>query len=106
MGMPSIRVSPHCFPAVARAGFLLLVMVLALLHTSQILHTHRGATAGVYNEEHVLASLESVSGDAPLPDPLSSASALPRSEPRLISSDTSRATSPLRLTHSRAPPAL
>ncbi len=48
----------------------LLVLVLALLtlHASQPLHLHKGTTPGAYNEEHVLASLESATGDVPLPD--------------------------------------
>ena len=48
----------------------LLVIVLALLalHAGQPLHVHKGTTPGAYNEEHVLSSLESTTGDVPLPD--------------------------------------
>ena len=49
---------------------ILLAFVLALLtlHASQPSHLHKGTTPGAYNEEHVLASLESAVGDVPLPD--------------------------------------
>jgi hypothetical protein len=50
-------------------ALLLIVLALATLHASQPLHLHHGATAGLYNEEHILAALDSASGDAPLPDP-------------------------------------
>ena len=48
----------------------LLAFVLALLtlHAGQPSHLHKGTTPGAYNEEHVLASLESAVGDVPLPD--------------------------------------
>lgn len=44
------------------------VMALLTLHASQPSHLHKGTTPGAYNEEHVLASLESTTGDVPLPD--------------------------------------
>src|SRR5262245_27252984 len=44
-------------------------MVLAVIHAGQPLHLHRGATTGLYNEAHVLAALESITGDAALPAP-------------------------------------
>lgn len=31
-------------------------------------HVHKVGSAGLFNEEHVLASLDSLSGDLPLPD--------------------------------------
>lgn len=52
------------------ATLLLVLVSLAVpLEASQPLHVHEaGAAAGLYNEEHVLASLDSLSGDLPLPD--------------------------------------
>ena len=49
-------------------ALLLLVGVVALgaLHTTLPLHLHHGSTAGAYNEEHVLAALESATGEVPL----------------------------------------
>ena len=61
-------------PRPERAGQLtariLLALVLALLtlHAGQPPHVHKATTPGAYNEEHVLASLESVVGDVPLPE--------------------------------------
>lgn len=51
------------------AALLLVLVSLAVpLEASQPLHVHEAGTAGLYNEEHVLASLDSLSGDLPLPD--------------------------------------
>jgi hypothetical protein len=52
------------------ATLLLVLVSLAVpLEASPPLHVHEaGTTAGLYNEEHVLASLDSLSGDLPLPD--------------------------------------
>jgi hypothetical protein len=44
-------------------------LVLAVIRIGAPLHLHHGTTAGFYNEEHVLAALDSVTGDAPLPAP-------------------------------------
>jgi hypothetical protein len=51
----------------------LLVIALALggliVEQSQLLHVHKGESAGLYNEQHVLAALLAApSGGAPLPD--------------------------------------
>jgi len=53
------------------AGRLLLVFMVALgmLQAAQPLHHHRAATAGVYNEQHVLDAVESIGGDVPLAGP-------------------------------------
>ena len=53
------------------AARVLLAFVLALLalHAGQPTHVHKGTTPGAYNEEHVLASLESTTGDVPLANP-------------------------------------
>ncbi|HEY7040847.1 MAG TPA: hypothetical protein VID28_18420 [Methylomirabilota bacterium] len=50
-------------------ALLLLLITLAVpLEATQPIHLHDAGTVGLYNEEHVLASLDSVSGDLPLPD--------------------------------------
>jgi len=47
---------------------LLVVLALLTLHATQPVHVHKGITPGAYNEEHVLSTLESTTGDVPLPD--------------------------------------
>ena len=85
--------------------FLLVVAVaLGVLHTAQPLHLHHGATSGAYNEEHVLAALDSATGDAPLPAALPGAriDLAPTEAPRFT--DVPPAAPTLRTTRSRAPP--
>lgn len=54
---------------IAAAALLLALVAIALpLKTGQPRHLHQATSAGLYNEEHVLASLEFVGGDVPLPD--------------------------------------
>ena len=53
--------------AVMATLLLVLVSLAVPLEASQPLHVHEAGTAGLYNEEHVLASLDSLSGDLPLP---------------------------------------
>ena|SRR5512138_1817595 len=54
---------------IAAAALLLALVAFALpLKTAQPRHLHQATSAGLYNEEHVLASLEFVGGDVPLPD--------------------------------------
>jgi len=84
----------------------LLAFVLALLalHAGQPTHVHKGTTPGAYNEEHVLASLESTTGEMPLPDPAPSIFVLLNiltSAPRL---DQAISSSVPRHADSRAPP--
>lgn len=53
------------------AAFALLIALVAIvlpLRSSLPRHLHESATAGVYNEEHVLAAAEFLGGDVPLPD--------------------------------------
>jgi hypothetical protein len=85
--------------------FLLVIAVaLGVLHTAQPLHLHHGATPGAYNEEHVLAALDSATGDAPLPaePPGTGIDLAPTEAPRFT--DAPPATPALRTTRSRAPP--
>jgi hypothetical protein len=64
--------SAPCLHPRARALMATLLLVLVSLavplEASQPPHVHEAGTAGLYNEEHVLASLDSLSGDLPLPD--------------------------------------
>jgi len=45
---------------------LALVMLAVPLEATQPIHLHEAGSAGLYNEEHVLGSLDSVTGDLPL----------------------------------------
>jgi uncharacterized membrane protein len=53
--------------AIMATLLLVLVSLAVPLEASQPIHVHEAGTAGLYNEEHVLASLDSLSGDLPLP---------------------------------------
>lgn len=53
--------------AVMATLLLVLVSLAVPLEASQPIHVHEAGTAGLYNEEHVLASLDSLTGDLPLP---------------------------------------
>jgi hypothetical protein len=88
----------------ALRGLLALALVLALAQASQPLHLHKSDTSGLYNEEHVWASLESVSGDAPLPaGPDALPFALAAAAPLLAAAGPTPA-APLRHSDPRAPP--
>jgi hypothetical protein len=91
----------------ARPGIALLLVVavaLGVLHTAQPIHLHHGATSGTYNEEHVLAALDSATGDVPLPaePPGAGIDLAPTEAPSLT--DAPPAAPALRTTRSRAPP--
>lgn len=59
----------HAGARAVMATLLLVLVALAVpLEASQPLHLHEAGSAGLYNAEHVLASLDSLSGDLPLPD--------------------------------------
>jgi hypothetical protein len=54
---------------VGLVALLLALIALAVpLEASQPVHVHDAGTAGLYNEDHVLASLDSLTGDLLLPD--------------------------------------
>lgn len=58
----------HCRARGMMAALLLVLVSLVVpLESSQILHVHEADTPGIYNEEHVFASLDWLSGDLPLP---------------------------------------
>ena len=63
----ALDLHPHA-RAVMAALLLVLVSLAVPLEASQPIHVHEAGTAGLYNEEHVLAALDSLSGDLPLPD--------------------------------------
>lgn len=92
----------------ARPGIALLlvlfVVALGMVHAALPLHLHHGAAPGLYNEEHVLAAIDSVPGDAPLPAgaPQVGIAPAPRATP--IPPDAPPASPLLRSTQSRAPP--
>jgi hypothetical protein len=83
---------------------LLLVSLAIPLETSQPIHLHEAGTAGLYNEEHVLGSLDSVVGDVPLPDCRLAVFIALVADAR-VSADGARLDAPvLDLADSRAPP--
>jgi uncharacterized membrane protein len=63
---PCLR--PRTHGLMATLLLVLVVVVAAPLQASLPLHVHEADSAGIYNEEHVLASLDSRSADAPLSD--------------------------------------
>jgi len=85
---------------------LLLVLALTLLtlHSGQAPHLHRGATPGTYNEEHVLASLDSAIGDVPLPDQAPALSVAIATQRPTPAPDRTVASAFARHAASRAPP--
>jgi hypothetical protein len=98
------RTSRSWFAGPGIALLLVIAVALGVLHTAQPLHRHHGATAGAYNEEHVLAALDSATGDAPLPaePPGAGIDLAPTEAPRFT--DAPPPAPALRTTHSRAPP--
>jgi hypothetical protein len=90
--------------AVMATLLLVLVSLAVPLEASQPLHVHEAGTAGLYNEEHVLASLDSLSGDLPLPDAGPAVFVALVAGARLLARGV-RLSSPLpSLSDSRAPP--
>jgi hypothetical protein len=63
-----MRRPPGSLRIVATALLLALVAIALPLKAGQPRHLHQATSAGLYNEEHVLASLEFLGGDVPLPD--------------------------------------
>ena len=89
------------------ATITLVIMLVSLaipLEASQPLHLHEAGTAGAYNEEHVLGSLESVVGDLPLPDAPFQVFIAPVAEVSLTAAGARLSAAVLELTDSRAPP--
>ncbi|MEX2221529.1 MAG: hypothetical protein WEG40_07000 [Candidatus Rokuibacteriota bacterium] len=89
----------------AAALLLALVAVTIPLKVGQPRHVHEASSAGLYNEDHVLANLEFLGGDGPLPD-IPATVALPRLTTACALAHGTRPAAPaLRLAGSRAPPA-
>ena len=67
IGRPGL--SAHRGVRAAMIALPILLLALAIpLETSPPVHLHKAGSAGLYNEDHVLRSLDSVLGDLPLPD--------------------------------------
>jgi hypothetical protein len=82
---------------------LALVSLAVPLEASPPLHLHDADTVGLYNEEHVLASLDSALGDLPLPDAVAVFIALATGA--CLTAGGARLSTPvLDLAGSRAPP--
>ena len=89
----------------AALALLLALVALALpLRSSLPRHLHESATAGVYNEEHVLAALEFLGGDAALPEAPPDVLGAMVAAPCEPGPDRSRETPLGGLADSRAPP--
>jgi hypothetical protein len=89
----------------AAALLLALVAVTVPLKASQPRHLHEAATAGLYNEDHVLAGLEFLGGDGPLPELPGAVSLILVVAACALAGGARPAAAPLRLAGSRAPPA-
>ncbi len=94
----------HPFRAVLVPVLLGLVVGLGLLHAGQPLDLHQASNSGFYNEEHVLAALDSVSGDAPLPHVLGAIWLPLTAGAELLAVECLLSSTPLRHTDPRAPP--
>lgn len=83
---------------------LALVVGVAVLQVTQPIDLHQASSAGLYNEEHVLAALDSVSGDAPLPHVLGAIWLPLATGATLLAAEIPLFATPLRYTDPRAPP--
>ena len=83
---------------------LVLVSLAVSLEASQPLHLHEADTSGLFNEEHVLASLDSVLGALPLPDARASAFIALVTGACLTAGGARLSVAALDLADSRAPP--
>jgi len=90
--------------AVMATLLLVLVSLAVPLEASQPLHVHEAGTAGLYNEEHVLVALDSLSGDLPLPDAGPAVFVALVAGARLLARGVRLSAPLLSLSDSRAPP--
>jgi hypothetical protein len=90
----------------AAALLLAWVAVTLPLKAGQPHHVHEAPTAGLYNAEHILATLEFVGGDGPLPDAPAAVFAARLVTPCAAGLDCVPDTAPGGLADSRAPPPL
>ncbi|MCI0545703.1 MAG: hypothetical protein L0027_00280 [Candidatus Rokubacteria bacterium] len=98
---------PAPAPASAARALALLVLIgLALLvgESTQPPHLHQGATAALYDEAHVLTTLESLPGDAPLPAPAAVTALAAVAPAPPLPARAPRAAPATRYTDPRAPP--
>ena len=105
MRATALRRSPSWLAGSTFALHLLVAVVaLGALRTTLPLHLHHGTTAGAYNEEHVLAALDSATGEVPLAaePPGAGIDLSPAEPPRAADAPPPDPT--LRTTRSRAPP--
>jgi hypothetical protein len=100
------RPRPEPLRFAATALLIALVTIALPLKPSLARDLHQSDTAGVYNEEHVLAGLEFLGGDAPLPDAPPAAFAALASTPCTPAPDRSHEAPPGSLADSRGPPHL
>jgi len=89
----------------AMVTLLLVLVALAVpLEASPPPHLHEAGTVGLYNEEHVLRSLDSVLGDLPLPDARRAVFIALATGPCLTLGGARLSAPALTLADSRAPP--
>ena len=101
--------TPYRPGSLRRAASVLLIALVTIvlpLRSSLARHLHQSPTAGLYNEEHVLAGLECLGGDAPLPDAPTAVFAAPAAAPCAPALDRSHDTPLDGLADSRGPPHL
>jgi len=90
---------------IAAAALLLALVTVALpLKAGQPRHLHQAPSAGLYNEEHVLAGLEFLGGDVPLPDPPPGVFVALVLTACVLATGAHLAAPPRRLSDPRAPP--
>jgi hypothetical protein len=101
-----MRLRPAGSLRLAAAALLLALVAITLpLKGSHPRHLHEASTAGLYNEDHVLASLEFLGGDGPLPELPGAASLVLVTAACAVAGRDRPGAPPLRLAGSRAPPA-
>ena len=71
-----------------------------------LVHLHQDESAGVYNEEHVLAALDSATGEAPLPGGVAPMAVGPAVEPGIPAPAERIFAAPPPHADPRAPPAV
>ena len=92
---------------IAAVALLLALVAIALpLKAGQPRHLHQATSAGLYNEEHVLAALEYLGGDVSLPDGPPTGLVTLVASPCPASSAERHADPVASLADSRAPPRL
>jgi len=96
----------HPFRIAAIVGLLAVVALALPLKAAQPRHLHQATSAGLYNEEHVLAGLEFLGGDVSLPDGPPTDFVVPVVAPCPVGPVERPADPVVSLADSRAPPRL